>query len=69
MVPIAEIFGGPSTHQDDITSPLKCQQIQSPQTKYGVQEEIEGRNVSTTSILFSGGAPTEVGGNLAENRG
>ena len=32
-------------------------QIQFPQTKYGVQEEIEGRNVLATLICFSGGAP------------
>ena len=44
------------------------QQIQFPQTKYGVQEEIEGRNVLTTSIWFSGGAPREVGDNLVANR-
>ena len=44
------------------------QQIQFPQTKYGVQEEIEGRNVLTTSILFSGGAPREFGDNLAAKR-
>ena len=34
-----------------------------------MQEEIESRNVSATSICFSGGAPPEVGDNLAENRG
>ena len=44
-------------------------QIQFPQTKYGVQEEKEGQNVSATSICFSGGAPLEVGDNLAANRG
>ena len=43
-------------------------QIQVPQTKYGVQEEIEYQNVSATSIFFSGGAPPEVGDNLAANR-
>ena len=64
MVPFPERFGGPPTHRDDITSPLESHQIQFPQTKYGVQEEIEGRNVSATSICFSGGAPPEVGYNL-----
>ena len=44
-------------------------QIQFPQTKYGVQEEIKGWNVSATSIFFSGGAQPEVGDNLAANRG
>ena len=44
-------------------------QIQFPQTKYGVQEEIEGRNVAVTSIWFSGGSPPEVRDNLAENKG
>ena len=44
-------------------------QIQFQKTKYGVQEEIEVRNVPTTSILFSRGAPPEVGYNLASNRG
>ena len=44
-------------------------QIQFTQTKYGVQEEIEGRNVSSTSICFSVGAPPEVGDKLAANRG
>ena len=29
-------------------------QIQFPQTKYGVQEEVEGRNVLTISMCFSG---------------
>ena len=43
-------------------------QIQFPQTKYGVQEEIEGRNVSATSIWFSRVYPPEVGDNLAANR-
>ena len=43
--------------------------IQFPQTKYGVQEEIEDRNVSATSIWFSGGPPPEVGDNLSANRG
>ena len=44
-------------------------QMQFPQTKYGVQEEIQGRNFLATSIFFSGGSPQEVGYNLAENRG
>jgi hypothetical protein len=44
-------------------------QIQFPQTKYGVQEEIEGRNVSATSIYFSGGVPSEPGDYLDANRG
>ena len=42
--------------------------MQFPQTKYGVQEEIEDRNVLVTSILFSGEAPPEVGDNPASNR-
>ena len=48
---------------------LNPHQIQFPQIKYGVQEEIKGRNVSAASIFFSGGAPPEVGYNLAANRG
>ena len=44
-------------------------QIQLLQTKYVVQEEIEGQNVSATLICFSGEAPPEVGDNLAANRG
>ena len=44
-------------------------QIHFLQTKYGVQEEIEGRNMSATLICFSKGAPPEVGDNLAAKRG
>ena len=44
-------------------------QIQFSQTKYGVQEEKEGSNVSATSIFFSGGTPPEFGDNLEAKRG
>ena len=55
----------------DMTSRHHCNthQIQFPQNKYGVQEEIEGQNLSDTSIFFSVGAPPGVGHNLAANRG
>ena len=69
MGPFPERFGGPSTHRYDVTSPLEYPPNSTPQTKYGVQEEIEGQNLSATSICFSGGPPTEVGDNLAANRG
>ena len=44
-------------------------QIQFPPTKYGLQEEIEGRNVSAISICFSRGSAPGVGDNLAATIG
>ena len=47
-------------------------QIQFPKTKYVVQEEIEGRNVSKFSMFFSGeasGDPGDYGNNTSTSGG